>query len=432
MQREAHVWKTAEIGPTGNPARHLSLTGIAVLVHWGVVKSGRFCHILSFALLLLQPAHGTEISLDADQLERRGSIVKLPSKEGQAPEGMLRNESGTWLPYQTTPDGDLTFIVPIMKAGEKMILTFGDRAPRTVASVKAEQIGDQLKLSSAGREVASYQATAKKNPRPNLNPLFLRGGYLHPLVTPAGKIVTDDYPLNHLHHHGIWMAWTKTSYDGREPDFWNMGQGKGKVDFVSLDKTWSGPVEAGMVAQQKYTDLTSSAPIDVLEEIWTVRTYQTGAAFHILDLNCAQTIVGKIPLLLPVYHYGGLGIRGLEAWNGKRTANFVTSENETDRNKANGKTARWIAMTGQADGAIAGIAILSHPENFRAPQPVRIHPNEPFISFAPQITDAMSIQPGETYRARYRFIIFDGAADPQLIDSLWQDYATPIKAAWKD
>lgn len=432
MKLYGHGTQTAKIRPSVDHGSHLSLTSLADVMNSDTVKLRPFRHLILLSLFVSPHARSEEIEIQAGGHPRDRSIVTLPARRDTAPHGMLRDSSGTWTPCQLTPEGNLTFITPPLKAGEKRTYTLAERPARSTEDAQAKEEGDQVNLTIAGKAVASYQTVSKKSPRPKLNPLFLRGGYLHPLVTPSGKTVTDDYPVNHLHHHGIWMAWTKTSFDGREPDFWNMGQGKGKVDFVSLEKQWSGPVEAGLVSKQKYTDLTGPAPVDALNETWTVRTYNTGAAFNILDLESSQTTAGNIPLLLPVYHYGGLGIRGLEAWNGKDAATFITSENVTDRNKANGKPARWIAMTGKAGETTAGVAILSHPENFRSPQPVRTHPNEPFISFAPQTNEAMSIQPGETYRAKYRFIIFDGDADAKLIEALWQDYADPVKAVWKD
>lgn len=69
---------------------------------------------------------------------------------------------------------------------------------------------------------------------------YRRGGYLHPLVTPAGVVVSGDYPKNHLHHHGLWTAWIRTAIDGRSPDFWNMGQKRGRVERVE----WLGARES--------------------------------------------------------------------------------------------------------------------------------------------------------------------------------------------
>jgi hypothetical protein len=385
-------------------------------------------------VLLAQSSRAQKLEVDAGDFARRGSIVTLhrPAASSTETAGLLRSEDGTiTLPCQSGSDGKITFVVPALEPRQKLRFTLVEDDDDVPHQAVAPKKGDRIQINIRGRNVAAYQTTARTSPRENLDPKFLRGGYLHPLVTPSGKVVTDDYALNHLHHHGIWTAWTKTRFDGREPDFWNMGQGKGKVDFVSLGKSWSGPVETGLTALHKFTDLTSGSPVEVLDETWTVRTYDTGAAYHIIDLDSTQTTTGDKPLELPIYHYGGLGIRGREEWNGKDKATFITSGNITDRNKANSQPARWISMTGAVEGGTAGLAILSHPENFRAPQPVRIHPNEPFISFAPQTNEAMSIKPGESYHSRYRFIIFDGEADAKLIEQLWQDYAHPVTATWK-
>ncbi|MCX6864337.1 MAG: PmoA family protein, partial [Verrucomicrobia bacterium] len=61
---------------------------------------------------------------------------------------------------------------------------------------------------------------------------YRRAGYLHPLVSPLGRVVTGDYSKNHLHHHGVWASWTRTEIDGRKPDFWNMGEKKGRVEMI--------------------------------------------------------------------------------------------------------------------------------------------------------------------------------------------------------
>ena len=85
-------------------------------------------------------------------------------------------------------------------------------------------------------------------------------------------------------------------------------------------------------------------------------------------------------------------------------------------------------MSGTAGTGKASIAILGHPENFRAPQPLRVHPTEPFISFAPQLAGVMKISHEETYRSEYRFILFAGAPDKELLNRHWNDYAEPPTA----
>jgi hypothetical protein len=77
------------------------------------------------------------------------------------------------------------------------------------------------------------------------------------------------------------------------------------------------------------------------------------------------------------------------------------------------------------DGQPAGVGILCHPQNFRAPQPMRIHPNEPFFCYAPSQLGKWEIAPGQKYVSRYRFVVSDGPPDPAELNRLWNDYANP-------
>src|SRR5205823_1008563 len=72
---------------------------------------------------------------------------------------------------------------------------------------------------------------------------------------------------------------------------------------------------------------------------------------------------------------------------------------------------------GKLGDQLAGVAILCHPHNFRAPKPMRLHPNERFFSFAPQQAGDMKIEPGEAYISRYRFVVFEGPADKAELES---------------
>ena len=53
------------------------------------------------------------------------------------------------------------------------------------------------------------------------DPVYTRTGYIHPVFTPSGKQVTDDFAPDHPHQHGLYFAWTTTSSEGRAPAFWN-------------------------------------------------------------------------------------------------------------------------------------------------------------------------------------------------------------------
>jgi len=83
-------------------------------------------------------------------------------------------------------------------------------------------------------------------------------------------------------------------------------------------------------------------------------------------------------------------------------------------------------MYGETEKGVAGVAILDHPDNFRHPQPVRVHPSMPYFCLAPMVEAAMLIAPGKIYQSRYRIVTFDGEPDTKRLDSMWEDYTKPL------
>lgn len=376
------------------------------------------------------------VRVSAGQFDRENvAVSSLHPGFSNAP-GIVVKRAGVTVPSQLGEDGRVHFVVEKLGAGASadFEITAAEAATTAAASpgMMVKRAGTTLAfrpgdVSANPRPLMAYQAEPGDFPRADIKPVFKRGGYLHPIATPSGKVVTDDFPPNHVHHHGVWWAWTSTVFDGRKPDFWNMGDGKGRVEFESVDQTWSGAVHGGFRARHRYVDLTSGQPVTVLNETWRVTAFapKAGSRHWIFDLVTEHQCATDKELKLPEYRYGGVGVRGNWAWNGEGKALFLTSEGETDRVKGNTSRGRWCDMGGLVDGERVGIAILCHPDNFRAPQPMRLHPTEPFFNFAPQQAGDMAIKLGEKFVAQYRFVVHDGAPDRTELDRLWNDFAYP-------
>ena len=84
-------------------------------------------------------------------------------------------------------------------------------------------------------------------------------------------------------------------------------------------------------------------------------------------------------------------------------------------------------MHGKIDGEPAGITLMCHPNNFRAPQPVRLHPHKPYFCFAPMQLGDFEITPGRTFASRYRFYAHNGPVNATTSERLWKDYAEPAR-----
>ncbi|MCU0788604.1 MAG: PmoA family protein [Verrucomicrobia bacterium] len=274
------------------------------------------------------------------------------------------------------------------------------------------------------QEMFRYQAFPGPLPRADIPEIYRRGGYLTAIQTPSGRLVSGDYPPTHVHHHGIWMAWTKAVFDGREPDFWNMGKGKGRVDCISSG--WGlGLYGVTVSGWHRYIDMTRDPETSVLDETWNVTAgvRDWPRRVYIINLESTQTCATNLPLVLPPYHYGGLGVRGHEAWYGETNALFLTSSGETNRIAANETRGKWCWMGGEVDGKVAGMTILCHPANYRFPQPLRVHPKEPYFSYAPQQLGEMTIAPGKPYLSRYRVVVADGRPSVEEANRWYEDYA---------
>ena len=368
------------------------------------------------------------LTVQAGDFERSDTVVAFQAPAGLRGNFVLKGPDGATTPLQIEKSGRGVFIEPELAKGARKTYTLA-AAAKLPAAITTEKDGAVLMMNAqpSGAPIFRYQTEPGPVPE-GVNAVFRHGAHLHPLFTPSGRVVTGNHPPDHRWHRGVWLAWTDTDFEGRHPDFWNMGKEKsgeltGEVRFAALDRIWSGPVQGGFVSRHRFIDHTSGAEKDVLAETWEVTATRVQDAF-LVDLVSTQTTAGDIPLKLPKYHYGGLGVRGSGAWDPADQVTMLTS-NGHDRAKGDGTKAKWVHLGGIVDGQPAGLAVLIHPDNFRFPQPLRLNPKNPQLCIAPSQDGDWEIAPGKPYVSRYRLVIADGAANKDSLERQWNDYATP-------
>lgn len=283
-----------------------------------------------------------------------------------------------------------------------------EEPPRGPALIQTEE---QLKITVDSQTVITYQLSPTLPD--GLSEHYRRSGFLM-AYSPDGRLVTDDFPVGHSHQHGIFTAWTNTTFRGEFHDFWNQQKELATVRHVELLETIE---EGGIAGFRSRLQQVSLVHGPVLDEVWHVRVHDRSDPF-VWDLSTEQTNITDDTLYLNQHVYGGLGVRGSAAWNEVDSVNFVgearflTSEG-LERDSANHTRPDWTAIYGPLSraGDTVGLAVLPHPENFRAPEFVRVHPVMPYLSVTPTVEAPAQISPGEVYRMRYRFIVFDGPVD---------------------
>ncbi len=334
--------------------------------------------------------------------------------------------SGTVMPAQwETPEKRAIVFVLRERLGPKEthIYRIADGPCTADVSVSDEE-GKHLVCRVGEDEVLRYNYGVMEPPE-GYGELYARSGYIHPIRAPSGRIVSNDFPPQHKHHHGIWFPWTATEFQGRKVDFWNSGKGEGRIECTGVQGYTSGHVYGRFATGQRFLDLKApSGPIEVLREQWDVRVYSQ-SKYNLIDFESVQECSTEDSLKLLQNRYGGFGFRGSHEWEGEHVE-FLTSEGKT-RKDGHATTARWCAVYGKVDGSTCGVTFFCHPENFRAPQNMRIHPNEPFFNWAPCQAGDFAIEPGKPYRSRYRFVVYEGAPDVGEMERLWRDYVDPPK-----
>lgn len=277
-------------------------------------------------------------------------------------------------------------------------------------------VGDdgQLSLMDGDRVIATYRADLVPSPKEDA-PWYGRSGFIHPVRTPAGLVVTEAFPADHLHQHGLMFAWTSTVVGGERTDFWNAHRLDGHVEHVETHQADPDRI----VVSLRHVHDKADPPAVVLTETWAL-TRVPHPTLNVFDLVSTQANRTGNPLPVAEYNYGGLCVRGTAAWADEVT--FLTNEGK-GRVEGNHSRARWVAMAGRVDGQPCGLACLDHPGNFRAPQPARLHPDFPYFSYAPAVAGPFDIPANEPYVSRYRFVAFDGKIDPAALETLWKAFA---------
>jgi hypothetical protein len=246
------------------------------------------------------------------------------------------------------------------------------------------------------------------------------------MLTPSGQLVTDDFPPDHYHQNGVFFAFPNARFEGRKPNFWELARGAGRVRFAGLKSVASGPIFGRFRVVHEHVDLTKPEGKVALVETWDLCTWNIGgpdAGYWVWDLTSTLRCASSSPLLLPKYHYGGMAIRGSRKWYGE-DCRFATSNGKT-RKDGNHDRARWTDIAGRSNGVWSGVTVMTHPKNFRFPEPVRIHPTMPYMVYTPVPLGDWTLEPGDDYVRRYRFLVHDGELQTALAERVWQDFAQP-------
>jgi len=359
--------------------------------------------------------------------------VKLDKPLDNSHTYTLKNvKTGQTAPVQLLSTGQLVFILPdSLPPNTSATYRFVKSTSNPKPSVQIEKTNTGLQVRVNQKPVFLYN-TATAQPASGNPAYYARSGFIHPLQSPKGKIVTDDFPIGHVHQHGIMMAWVNTVFRKKSVDFWNQHLQTGDVMHEEVISSENGAVSG--VMKVKLTHLSKEFG-KVLEDMWTITVYSINDYF-LFDLQSTQTNTSADTLYLNKYHYGGFAFRGAKQWNADDSINFQNKWNvETDEKytlaDANGKHAAFVNISGKIDNEMVGVTIFGFPENIRYPQAIRVHPVMPYWAYTPVVDGSFAIPPGESLASRFRIYVYDGAGGQTRNRDLLNDLQNPVQVGLK-
>jgi hypothetical protein len=301
--------------------------------------------------------------------------------------------------------------------------------PAVAASIK----DGTLVVHSSSQNLLQYNFKTVYPPQ-GVDTAFSRSGFIHPLWSPHGQVLTRIQPPDHYHHYGIWNPWTQVLFEGDTIDFWNINLNQGTVRFAKFISVENGAVFSEyMVLHEHVAYREDKGEKVALNELQSVRVYNPARNqdIFIVEFNIQLNCAGDSPVKLLEYRYAGLGWRTTEKWD-RNNSMVLTSEGKT-RKDADGSQARWCIVQGEFDEDYAGVEMMSFPTNYNFPEPLRIWPEDQngrgdmFANFCPTKNMDWTLYPNKNYMLKYRFVVYNGHLDMKKAENAWVNYAYPPK-----
>jgi len=280
-----------------------------------------------------------------------------------------------------------------------------------------------LTVLDAGKKVLTY--VYGDSLPPGVDPSFTRSSYIHPLYSLDGRVLTQDFPRDHRHHHGLFWAWPVIEVRGVKTSNWEPREPALRQLFVKWIKREVTAEGARLVVENTWK---LGGTEDVAEETVTIFVHGATLYGRAIDVEIGLRPVGG-PITLrgaPEDNkgYSGLCFRGrdVEGWDSKvfKGAAMTTDEGPLAADST-GKPFRWADISTPAVGG--GVAIFVSPDHPGYPVPWLIR-----NSYAGVLNPCWPGLPGATLAAdvpvtlRYRVYIHRGDSASGRVKEAFEAY----------
>lgn len=302
-------------------------------------------------------------------------------------------------------------------AGLSLIVVFAASCSQPLLPLRSTTTGQGIEITEGYSGVFFYQVKPK-----SLEGKYERSNYIHPLYSLDGTVITEDFPEDHPHHHGVYSGWHQILINDKPiADGW-IGENLSwevVVAKVTYDK---GSISLKSEVLWNYlADIGKPEPI--VKENLTVIVHNSNAKLRIIDYEITLSAL-KDGLSIggsdDEKGYGGFSVRlKLPA-----DIRFMARGGEVKPQVVSVEAGPWMNFAGSFDGqgvGERGVVVFNHPSNPGSPHPWILRREKSMQNAAyPGRMPVVLEKTGLTLR--YRVVIHNGL-DEMEIEKLYGAYS---------
>ena len=180
--------------------------------------------------------------------------------------------------------------------------------------------------------------------------------YLHPVYTPGGVLVSDDFPQDHLHQRGINWSWPVITVDGKSYDLWNIkGIHARHEQWLKREVSSNGNATLAMregwyVGERRLVQ----ANVEVV-------VYPASSGRR--DMDFEVTLTGSPGVTLAGTADGQKGYGGFQFRLAPRTATVINTSTLPDAPDSDMQPSAWAEAAGDFAAGRAAVRLTIDPSN---------------------------------------------------------------------
>lgn len=300
-------------------------------------------------------------------------------------------------------------------------------ATTAFAEFKLEDNGAAITITENNKPVLVYNYGMVSPPK-GVDEKYRRACYLHPVYGLDGEVLTQDFPLDHYHHRGVFWAWPDSTIGDEKIDVWTLIGVRPHHEKWIQKEAKDGVVSLEMENVWLFDDRPE---VPQVREHVAITVHPEDKDSRAIDFDLHFTNVTDKEFVLrgattDNKGYGGFSFRP----DATRKPMLITTASGLQKKDVLEEASPWADIslpTERKSDTYSGVAIFQHPENPGFPHPGWILRHYGFNGHSWPHTTPQTFAPGEFFRLRYRIWIHRGKGAVETINAafdLWKKEST--------